>query len=271
MDSPNDCLMYADNVRVDIGKHNIIKGISLGVRPDEILTIIGPNGSGKSTLLKGMCRLLRLSGGHVTLKGRELSGMNSKTIARSIAILPQKKNIPADITVERLVQYGRAPYARFGGRLTGADFEVIERMMRLTGVDRMRLRSVATLSGGESQMAWITMALAQQPEILFLDEPTTFLDISYQLAVLELVRQIQREQKLSVVMVLHDLNQAALYSDRIAVVKDGVLTALGTPEELYRDEMFRDVFRVETEKVSYGDGKTYYLPTKMVPKEQKHA
>ena len=264
-------LLRLDHITMQFGGVVAVDDLELEVNEGEIVAIIGPNGSGKSTLLKGMCRLLRLSGGHVTLKGRELSGMNSKTIARSIAILPQKKNIPADITVERLVQYGRAPYARFGGRLTGADFAVIERMMRLTGVDRMRFRSVATLSGGESQMAWITMALAQQPEILFLDEPTTFLDISYQLAVLELVRQIQREQKLSVVMVLHDLNQAALYSDRIAVVKDGVLTALGTPEELYRDEMFRDVFRVETEKVSYSDGKTYYIPTKMVPEEQKHA
>ena len=271
MDSPNDCLMYADNVRVDIGKHNIIKGISLGVRPDEILTIIGPNGSGKSTLLKGMCRLLRLSGGHVTLKGRELSGMNSKTIARSIAILPQKKNIPADITVERLVQYGRAPYAKFGGRLTGADFAIIEEMMHLTGVDRMRFRTVSTLSGGESQMAWIAMSLAQQPEILFLDEPTTFLDISYQLAVLDLVKKIQQEQKISVVMVLHDLNQAAYYSDRIAVVKDGVLAAQGAPEELYEAKLLRDIFRVETEKVSYNHGSAYYIPTKMVTEEQHHA
>ena len=263
--------MYVDNVRVDIGKHNIIKGISLGVRPDEILTIIGPNGSGKSTLLKGMCRLLRLSGGRVTLKGRELSGMNSKTIARSIAILPQKKNIPADITVERLVQYGRAPYAKFGGRLTGADFAIIEEMMHLTGVDRMRFRTVSTLSGGESQMAWIAMSLAQQPEILFLDEPTTFLDISYQLAVLDLVKKIQQEQKISVVMVLHDLNQAAYYSDRIAVVKDGVLAAQGTPEKLYEAKLLRDIFRVETEKVFYNHGSAYYIPTKMVTEEQHHA
>lgn len=250
MDSPNDCLMYADNVRVDIGKHNIIKGISLGVRPDEILTIIGPNGSGKSTLLKGMCRLLRLSGGHVTLKGRELSGMNSKTIARSIAILPQKKNIPADITVERLVQYGRAPYARFGGRLTGADFEVIERMMRLTGVDRMRLRSVATLSGGESQMAWITMALAQQPEILFLDEPTTYLDIAHQQEMMRLVKKLNRESGVGVVMVLHGLSHAMEVSDWVVVIKGGQKYDEGRPEDVITARMMREVYDVDCDIIT---------------------
>lgn len=250
MDSPNDCLMYADNVRVDIGKHNIIKGISLGVRPDEILTIIGPNGSGKSTLLKGMCRLLRLSGGRVTLKGRELSGMNSKTIARSIAILPQKKNIPADITVERLVQYGRAPYARFGGRLTGADFAVIERMMRLTGVDRMRFRSVATLSGGESQMAWITMALAQQPEILFLDEPTTYLDIAHQQEMMRLVKKLNRESGVGVVMVLHGLSHAMEVSDWVVVIKDGQKYDEGRPEDVITARMMRDVYDVDCDIIT---------------------
>lgn len=250
MDSPNDCLMYADNVRVDIGKHNIIKGISLGVRPDEILTIIGPNGSGKSTLLKGMCRLLRLSGGHVTLKGRELSGMNSKTVARSIAILPQKKNIPADITVERLVQYGRAPYARFGGRLTGADFAVIERMMRLTGVDRMRLRSVATLSGGESQMAWITMALAQQPEILFLDEPTTYLDIAHQQEMMRLVKKLNRESGVGVVMVLHGLSHAMEVSDWVVVIKGGQKYDEGRPEDVITARMMREVYDVDCDIIT---------------------
>ncbi len=268
MDYQNDYLMYADDLKVDIGKHSIIKGISLGIRQNEILTIIGPNGSGKSTLIKGMCRLLKLSGGKVTLKGSELSKMSNSQIARSVAILPQKKNIPSDITVERLVQYGRVPYAKFGGRLTGEDFAVIERMMKLTGVDRMRFRNVSTLSGGESQMAWIAMALAQQPEILFLDEPTTFLDISYQLAVLDLVKEIQKEQKISVVMVLHDLNQAALCSDRIAIVKDGELVDIGSPEELYKAEMFRRIFHVEAEEVFCNGGRTYYIPTKMVTEEK---
>ena len=271
MNSQEQYLLYADHIQVDIGGHPIVKDITLGIRPNEILTIIGPNGSGKSTLLKGMCRLLKLSGGSVTLDGCDLSTMSNNKIARRIAILPQKKSSPPDITVERLVQYGRAPYAKFGGRLTGADFAIIEEMMHLTGVDRMRFRTVSTLSGGESQMAWIAMSLAQQPEILFLDEPTTFLDISYQLAVLDLVKKIQQEQKISVVMVLHDLNQAAYYSDRIAVVKDGVLAAQGVPEELYEAKLLRDIFRVETEKVFYNHGSAYYIPTKMVTEEQHHA
>lgn len=264
MEAYSEYIMYADHVKIDIGKHPIIKGVSLGIRPNEILTVIGPNGSGKSTLIKGMCRLLKLSGGYVTLKGQALSSLRNSQISKIVSILPQKKSIPADVTVERLVQYGRVPYAKFGGRLSEEDFTVIERMMKLTGSDRFRFRSVATLSGGEAQMAWIAMALAQQPEILFLDEPTTFLDISYQLAVLELVKEIQKEQQISVVMILHDLNQAALCSDRIAIMNNGLLTGTGTPAELYKADMFRSVFHVDVEQVSYQNGKAYYIPIKTV-------
>lgn len=261
-------LLYADNVKIELGKTEIIKGITLGIRPGEILTIIGPNGSGKSTLIKGMCRLLKLSGGRVLLNGQDIHSMKSNQIARKIAVLPQKKSVPADITVERLVQYGRVPYAGFGGRLSREDNDVIEHMMELTGVQRFRCRQVCTLSGGEAQMAWIAMALAQQPEVLFLDEPTTFLDISYQLAVLSLVRRMQVQQKISIVMVLHDLNQAAQNSDRIAVLKNGQLRGLGSPDEICRPEMFRDIFRVETEHITYGHNQSYYIPTIMTSEEE---
>ena len=256
-------LMHAQDLRVELGHTLIVRDVTLGIRDREILTIIGPNGSGKSTLVRGMCRLLKPSGGRVLLEGRDLQELKRTQIARRIAVLPQKKSIPADITVERLVQYGRVPYARFGGRLTREDNAVVDRMLALTGTERFRFRSVATLSGGEAQMAWIAMALAQQPDILFLDEPTTFLDISYQLAVLS-----QAEARISVVMVLHDLNQAALNSDRLAILQAGRLKAVGTPEELCRPEMFRDIFRVETERVSFDRGKNYYIPLKMTPEER---
>ena len=261
-------LMHAQDLRVELGHTLIVRDVTLGIRDREILTIIGPNGSGKSTLVRGMCRLLKPSGGRVLLEGRDLQELKRTQIARRIAVLPQKKSIPADITVERLVQYGRVPYARFGGRLTREDNAVVDRMLALTGTERFRFRSVATLSGGEALMAWIAMALAQQPDILFLDEPTTFLDISYQLAVLSLVRQLQAEARISVVMVLHDLNQAALNSDRLAILQAGRLKAVGTPEELCRPEMFRDIFRVETERVSFDRGKNYYIPLKMTPEER---
>ena len=259
-------LMHAQDLRVELGHTLFVRDVTLGIRDREILTIIGPNGSGKSTLVRGMCRLLKPSGGRVLLEGRDLQELKRTQIARRIAVLPQKKSIPADITVERLVQYGRVPYARFGGRLTREDNAVVDRMLALTGTERFRFRSVATLSGGEAQMAWIAMALAQQPDILFLDEPTTFLDISYQLAVLSLVRQLQAEARISVVMVL--LNQAALNSDRLAILQAGRLKAVGTPEELCRPEMFRDIFRVETERVSFDRGKNYYIPLKMTPEER---
>lgn len=261
-------LLYADNIKIELGKTQIVKGITLGIHPGEILTIIGPNGSGKSTLMKGMCRLLKPSGGQVLLNGQNIQTMKSNQLAKKIAILPQKKSVPADITVERLVQYGRVPYAGFGGRLSHEDTEVVDRMMELTGVMRFRYRQVSTLSGGEAQMAWIAMALAQQPDILFLDEPTTFLDISYQLAVLSLVHKMQEQQHLTIVMILHDLNQAAQHSDRIAVIKSGQLRGLGTPKEICCPEMFRDIFHVETQHITYGQGQNYYIPTMMTPEEQ---
>lgn len=259
-----DAILHAENLHVVLGKTEILKGITLDILPGEILTIIGPNGSGKSTLIKGLCRLLKLAEGRVELDGRNIRQMSNKEISRKIAVLPQKKSLPGDITVERLVQYGRVPYAGFGGRLSAEDTRVIDRMLTITGTEKFRFRRVATLSGGEAQMAWIAMALAQQPEILFLDEPTTFLDISYQLAVLDLVRQLQKTEKISVVMVLHDLNQAALISDRLAILKSGVLRRVGSPRELYNDQMFRDIFQVETEQVLYQGEKDYFIPTKMI-------
>ena len=239
--------------------------ISRDILPGEILTIIGPNGSGKSTLIKAVCRLPKPVSGRVELDGRDIRKMNNRDISRKIAVLPQKKGLPSDITVERLVQYGRVPYAGFGGRLSPEDNGVIDRMLDITGTEKFRFRRVSTLSGGEAQMAWIAMALAQQPEILFLDEPTTFLDISYQLAVLELVRQLQKTERISVVMVLHDLNQAALISDRLAILKAGRLCSVGSPRELCSHEMFREIFQVDTEHVLYQGDKNYYIPTKMIP------
>lgn len=140
-------LMHAQDLRVELGHTLIVRDVTLGIRDREILTIIGPNGSGKSTLVRGMCRLLKPSGGRVLLEGRDLQELKRTQIARRIAVLPQKKSIPADITVERLVQYGRVPYARFGGRLTREDNAVVDRMLALTGTERFRFRSVATLSG----------------------------------------------------------------------------------------------------------------------------
>ena len=257
-------ILHAENIHVVLGKTEILKGISLDILPGEILTIIGPNGSGKSTLIKAICRLLKPAEGQVTLDGQDIRKMNNREISKKIAILPQKKSLPSDITVERLVQYGRVPYAGFGGRLSAQDNAVIDRMLKITGTEKFRFRRVSSLSGGEAQMAWIAMALAQQPEILFLDEPTTFLDISYQLAVLDLVRGLQKTEKISVVMVLHDLNQAALISDRLAILKAGELRCTGAPIELCSDRMFRDIFRVETEQVSYQGGRQFYIPTKMI-------
>ena len=191
----------------------ILKDISLGVQKGCIVTIVGPNGCGKSTLLKIISRILRPQSGEVLLDGCDVRTANTRSLARRMAILPQRKNVAVDLTVEQLVQYGRYPHTGFGGKLTKRDIDKVDEAMHAAGIETLRNRAIGTLSGGESQMAWIAMCLAQAPEIILLDEPTTYLDICYQLEVLELVRHLNRAYAMTIVMVLHDINQATQYSD----------------------------------------------------------
>ena len=187
-----------------------------------------------------------------------------------MAILPQRKSVPADITVEQLVQYGRYPHTGFSGRLKKEDFDQVERAMDATGITGLRHRTIATLSGGESQMAWIAMCVAQQPQILLLDEPTTYLDISYQLDVLKLVRKLNREQGLTIIMVLHDINQAIHYSDKIFMMQKGKGYQYGVPRQVFTDRSFADVFRVKMERLhaeNFPDD-LYFQPSETIPAPQ---
>lgn len=182
-----------------------------------------------------------------------------------MAILPQVKNISADITVENLVSYGRYPHLGFGKRINKDDKDIINWAIEKTGLIEFRNRHVANLSGGERQRAWIAMALAQKPKILILDEPTTYLDISYQLEVLELVKELNESLGITVIMVLHDLNQASRYSDNIYVLRDGRICEYGKPNNIIRSELLKDVFRIEAhiyqDKVN---NCPYFIPHKII-------
>ena len=238
-------MLTTENVHLQYGKHRVIYGADIEVERGEIVTIIGANGSGKSTILKSLSRNLKPSYGTVYLDGREILSMNTKEVAKKLAVLPQIHSVPDDFSVRDLVSYGRFPHLSPAGRLHHHDFVAVDNAIEMTKMGHLQHRLVSTLSGGERQRAWIAMALAQEPEILLLDEPTTFLDISHQFELLEMIKRLNREMGLTIVMVLHDLNQASRYSKRLIVLKDGFVHSTGSPEEIITPELLADVFNIE--------------------------
>lgn len=244
--------LEAKNINVSYGKKKIINNIDFKVKKGDIVTIIGPNGSGKSTLIKALSRFIKVTSGEVELYGNDIFKFNTKKIAQEVAILPQVRNVSMDVTVENLVGYGRQPHLKFGKRMSKDDEKIIQWAMKKTRIYNLKDRYVSTLSGGERQRAWISMALAQKPSILILDEPTTFLDISYQLEVLEIVKELNKSLNLTVVMVLHDLNHAIRYSDNIYVLKQGKVCNFGKPNDVITLDLVKDVFSIDAN--IYQDG-----------------
>ena len=223
----------------------VFEGLDLRVEEGRITTLIGANGSGKSTLLKAFGRLLAPTAGSVHLAGRPLRELPTKEIARRLSILPQKPLTPSATSVRDLVSRGRHPHQSLLRPWTPRDTEVVDAALTATGLDGLADRDAASLSGGQLQRAWIALVLAQEAGTILLDEPTTFLDLSHQLDVLELVRAINRERGSTVVMVLHDLSLAGRYSDRLVVVGDGRVLADGTPWEVLTPEILRSAFDLE--------------------------
>ncbi len=236
-----------EGLHVKYGDKEILKDINFSVNQGEIVSIIGPNGSGKSTLLKALSRCLKPYKGVIYLDSRDIYSIHTKKVAQKLAILPQVKNVSADVTVENLVSYGRYPHLGFRKRLLKHDKEIVDWAIEKTGLQSLRKRFVATLSGGERQRAWIAMSVAQKPKTLLLDEPTTYLDISYQMEVLELIKELNESLGITVIMVLHDLNHAARYSDSIFVIKNGLLSTQGSPHNVLNCKTLKDVFRVNAD------------------------
>ena len=253
------------NLQIAYGDKVVVKNANIQIYDGEIVTIIGPNGSGKSTLIKAMSRCLKAKSGEILLDGMNINKIPTKVISRRIAILPQVKNISGDISVETLVSYGRYPHLNFGQRLQKHDYLAIDWAIEKTGLKKILSETVVTLSGGVRQRACFAMALAQKPEILILDEPTTFLDISYQLEVLELVKELNESLGITVVMVLHDLNQAARYSDKIYVLNEGQIFKYGQPRHIMNPQLLQEIFRIEAHV--YEDEVNscpYFIPYKII-------
>jgi iron complex transport system ATP-binding protein len=238
-------LLGAEGLSCGYGGEDILHGVALGVRPGEILAVAGPNGSGKSTLVRVLSRVLAPRSGRVTLEGGDLYATPIRDCARAVAVLQQETAIDFEFTCGEVVAMGRAPHlGRFQAERE-EDRAAIRTAMERTGTWELRDRSVLELSGGERQRVFLARAFAQEPRALLLDEPTAHLDLAYQVEILRLARRQALERKVGVIAVLHDLNLAAAFADRMAILFRGRVAAVGAPEEVLREDVLREVYAAE--------------------------
>ncbi|MFD0676956.1 MULTISPECIES: ABC transporter ATP-binding protein [unclassified Paenibacillus] len=225
----------------------IVKDLNLSIPIGKITALVGSNGSGKSTILKSMARIIKPRGGQVFLDGKSIHQQTTKEVAKQLAILPQNPTAPDGLTVSELVSYGRFPHQKGFGSLSKEDREVIQWAVEVTGMTDFHDRPVDQLSGGQRQRAWIAMALAQKTDILFLDEPTTFLDMAHQLEVLKLLQKLNAEEGRTIIMVVHDLNHASRYAQHMVAIQRGQVVSEGSPEQVMTQEVLRMVFGIEAD------------------------
>ena len=249
------------NLRGGYSRKIILDGVELDIEAGSVVTLLGANGCGKSTLLKMIGRILKPESGTILLDGKAVAEYSTVELARRMAILPQLHHASGELTVEELVSFGRFPHRKSGFRMNTHDHEVIEDSLRMTRMEGLRKRRLSTLSGGERQRAWIAMTLAQEPELLLLDEPTTYLDICCQFEIIEMVRELNRNRGITVVMVLHDLNLAAQCSDRLIMMKDRRIFCTGRPSEVITKENLRAVFEIESKITLSEEGVPYCIAT----------
>ncbi|QBX34983.1 ABC transporter ATP-binding protein [Paracoccus liaowanqingii] len=244
--SPARHALIARSLTAGYGPAQILTGLDLDLPPGRITAIVGANACGKSTLLRSLTRLLPPRAGQVLLDGRSIHAMPPRQLAQILGMLPQSPVAPEGITVADLVSRGRHPHHGLLSRWSGADDRAVAEALTVTGTADLAERPVDELSGGQRQRVWIAMALAQQTDLLLLDEPTTFLDISHQIEVLDLLTDLNRDRGTTVVMVLHDLNLAARYADHLIAMSAGRIHAAGPASEVLTREMVRQVFGLDS-------------------------
>jgi iron complex transport system ATP-binding protein len=233
------------NLSFRYGAMEVLHGIDFAVQPGDFVGIIGPNGSGKSTLLKNMAALLTPSAGEITLNGKDLRRWPRRSLARQLALVGQERSAGFNFLVEDVVAMGRYPYQERFSSPKEADRRAVERAMHLTGCYHLRERELFSLSGGERQRVILARALAQETPCLLLDEPTSFLDLGYQVELLELLQSLNREEGLTIIVVMHDLNLASRYCGRLLMLSQGKIYACGMPEEVLTRDHIRSVYRTE--------------------------
>lgn len=238
-------IFEAKNIVTGYDKKIIIDGIDITIPSNKISVIIGANACGKSTLLKTLARLIKPKSGDVIIDGKKITSIPSKELAKVLGLLPQSPVVPEGITVSDLVSRGRFPYQTLLKGMDQTDFDAVEEALEIMGITELANRSVDELSGGQRQRVWIAMALAQQTDILLLDEPTTYLDITYQVEILDLLTDLNRKRGTTIVMVLHDINLSARYADYIFALRKGKLIDQGTPSEVITSELIDKVFGLD--------------------------
>ena len=262
-----DNLLSAEGLVLSYEDRKVVDGLSLTLPAGRITMIVGPNACGKSTLLRGLSRLLRPTAGAVYLNGKDIHTLPSRSVARTLGLLPQTPVAPEGITVADLVGRGRYPHQGWFRQWSAQDDDAVAAALEATHTGELAGRNVDELSGGQRQRVWIAMALAQETDILLLDEPTTFLDVTHQIEVLDLITDLNRRSGTTVAIVLHDLNLAARYADHLVAVKSGTVAAEGDPSQVITEELVRDVFGLESRVVPDPVSGTPMV----VPKGRHHA
>ncbi|GAA2951671.1 SIP domain-containing protein [Glutamicibacter bergerei] len=234
--------LQANDLTLAYDKVTIVDELSLDIPTGEVTIVVGANGCGKSTLLRALSRLLKPAGGKVLLDGQDIHTKPAKEVAKTLGLLPQSPTAPDGITARELISRGRYPHQGLFKRFSAEDEAAVNRALELTGTMELADRAVDELSGGQRQRVWIAMALAQETELLLLDEPTTFLDVAHQLEVLDVISELNRTRGITVVIVLHDLNLAARYADHLVALREGKIYAAGHPNEVVTERTVKDVF-----------------------------
>ncbi|EAE5654611.1 ABC transporter ATP-binding protein [Listeria monocytogenes] len=242
------------------GTDAILKNVSFTIQKNKINTIVGQNGSGKSTLLEILARLFSPNSGDVLLEGKSIFEWKAKEFAQNVAIVHQSNVLPNELMVKELLYFGRLPYKNWRMTRTKEDDLAVERALMQTELTEKAEKFVDSLSGGERQRVFIATALVQDTPILLLDEPTTFLDMYFQLEILELVKRLNQEENLTIVMILHDLNQALMYSDHLIVMKNGEVVAKGEPEELLTTDLIAETYGVVADVLNDANNGKYIVP-----------
>lgn len=242
-------VFQVENLTTGYEQVRIIEDLNVSIKQGKITTIIGPNGCGKSTLLKTLGRILKNEHGDIFIQEENMNTMSTKDIAKKLALLAQSPSAPGQLKVHELIAYGRYPHRKNVGRLTKDDIEKINWAMNVTQTNEFREREIAALSGGQRQRVWLAMALAQETDILLLDEPTTYLDMAHQLEVLEIVEELNDKFGCTIIMVLHDLNHAARFSHELIAMRQGQVLHCGTPKELMTRDVLKEVFQIDAKIV----------------------
>ena len=238
--------LHVKDVSVGYGEHTVLDALNVDIKRGTVTSIVGPNGCGKSTLLRTMSRLLNPTKGEIVLDGKSIHDIPTRKLATQLGLLPQTPIAPDGIVVADLVGRGRTPHQGILGRWSQQDYDIVAEALETTGISDLAERSIDELSGGQRQRVWIAMALAQRTETLLLDEPTTYLDVKHQLDVLDLLTELNRDRGTTIVMVLHDLNLAARYSDELVAVSGGKVFAHGHPREVITKENVKSVFGIDS-------------------------